>query len=180
MRVKEIISVCMLFLIISHGIIQFVIFKVFQAKYRTEIVEMMLNDLSEIELVSFKFDKQKFLTGSIRLQWIEEDEFRYNNKMYDVVKKELHSNYVNFYCIEDENESLLYSYFDKYFQKLINEDPVKEEDLEGFSISLSQFYSKPFEFECNPRDYFNGEYSIVYNSNLLDGIQFSITPPPRS
>jgi hypothetical protein len=119
-------------------------------------------------------------SGKIRIQWIEDDEFRYQNKMYDVVSKETYADYVKFYCIEDEKESLLYSYFDKYFQKLINEDPGKEEDLEGFSNSLSQFYSKPVVFECYPREYLKDKYSSVYFYNLLDGVQFSFTPPPRS
>ena len=180
MRIKEIISVFMLFLIISHGVIQFVIFKVFQAKYKTEIVEMMLNDISGIEIVSFKFDKNDLQTGKIRIQWIDDDEFRYQNRMYDVVTRESSNDFLNLYCIEDKNESLLYSYFDRYFQKLIDEDPTKEEDLEGFSNSLSQFYSKPVEFECNPRKYLRNKYFNVYNSNLLDGVKFSLTQPPRS
>ena len=180
MRIKEIISVFMLFLIISHGVIQFVIFKIFQAKYKTEIVEIMLFDMSNIEIVSFKFNKNDLQTGKIRIQWIEEDEFRYQKIMYDILSKETCIDYVKFYCIEDEKESLLYSYFDKYFQELINDDPGKEEDLEGFSNSLSQFYSKPVEFECNPLEYLKDKYSTVYFYNLLDGVKFSLTPPPRS
>ncbi len=170
----------MLFLIISHGVIQFVIFKIFQAKYRTEIVEVMLNDLSDIELVTLKFDKNEFQSGIIRIHWIEEDEFRYENKMYDVVQKESLSDSVTFYCIEDENESMLYTYFDKYFQKLIDNDTSKEEDLEGFGNTISQFYSKPPEIGCSPQSSFDENYFNVYSAFLLDGVQFSFTPPPRS
>ncbi len=181
MRIKEIISVSMLFLIISHGVIQFAIFKIFQTKYRTEILEVMLDDISETELVLFSFEKSEFHPGEIGIQWIEDDEFRQQNKMYDVVKKEFLGDSVYLYCIEDENESALYTYFDKYFNKLINEDPNKEKDLEGLSISLNQFYSIPPEIGTKPCNSLDENYFIVYNSNhMLDGVQFLITPPPRS
>ena len=100
--------------------------------------------------------------------------------MYDVVSRESSNDSVSLYCIEDEKESQLYSYFDKYFEKLINEDSGKEEDLEGISNSLSQFYSKPVVFEFNPREYLTDKYSSIYFYNLLDGVQFLLTPPPRS
>lgn len=141
---------------------------------------MMLTDSSNVKFLTFQFNKNELQSGKIRIQWIEDDEFRYENKMYDVVKYESHGDSVYLYCIEDENESSLYSYYDKYFQKLINEDPGKEEDLEAFRISFSQFYSKPPLIGCNSQSSLDGNYFTVYDSNLLDGVQFSFTPPPRS
>jgi len=180
MRIKEIISVCLLFLIITHGVIQFAFFKIFQAKYRAEIVEIMMSDLSETELVSFKFKLEDLNSGTVGIQWIEDSEFRYQNIMYDVIKREIREDFVYLYCVKDENESKLYSYFDKYFQKLINEDSEKEEDLESLCFSFNQFYSKPLEFECNPSGCKEGFYFSNLLFNVLDGVQLSLTPPPRS
>lgn len=174
------ISVGMLFLIISHGIIQFVFLKIFQAKYQAEIVEIMLNDLSETDLVSFKFNKSDLNSGTINIQWLEDDEFRYQNIMYDVFKKEVNGDCVYLYCVQDEKESELYSYFDKYFKKLINEDSDKEEDLESLCYSFSQLYSKPLETEDKSSEYAESKYFTNTPFKILDGVHPSSTPPPRS
>ncbi|MCW8809477.1 MAG: hypothetical protein OQJ93_06555 [Ignavibacteriaceae bacterium] len=180
MRIKEMISVGMLFLIISHGIIQFVFLKIFQAKYQAEIVEIMLNDLSETDLVSFKFNKSDLNSGTINIQWLEDDEFRYQNIMYDVFKKEVNGDCVYLYCVQDEKESELYSYFDKYFKKLINEDSDKEEDLESLCYSFSHLYSKPLETEDKSSEYAESKYFTNTPFKILDGVHPSSTPPPRS
>jgi len=180
MRIKEMISVGMLFLIISHGIIQFVFFKIFQAKYQAEIVEIILNDLSETELVSFKFNRSDLNSGTINIQWLKDDEFRYQNIVYDVFKKEVNGDCIYLYCVLDENESKLYSNFDKYFQKLINEDSDKEEDLESLCYSFSQLYSKPLETEHKSSEYSESKYFTITPFNILDGVHPSSTPPPRS
>lgn len=174
------ISVGMLFLIISHGIIQFVFLKIFQAKYQAEIVEIMLNDLSETDLVSFKFNKSDLNSGTINIQWLEDDEFRYQNIMYDVFKKEVNGDCVYLYCVQDEKESELYSYFDKYFKKLINEDSDKEEDLESLCYSFSHLYSKPLETEDKSSEYAESKYFTNTPFKILDGVHPSSTPPPRS
>ena len=180
MRIKEIISVCLLILIISHGVIQFAFFKIFQAKYRAEIVEIMLSDLSETDLISFKFKKSDLNSGSVEIQWIEVDELRYKNIMYDVVKKENRGEFIFLYCIQDENESKLYSYFDKYFKKLIDEDSEKEEDLESICNSFNLFYSKPLDINYNSSGFTEEDYFSNLFFNVLDGIHPLITPPPRS
>ena len=180
MRIKEIISVCLLILIISHGVIQFAFFKIFQAKYRAEIVEIILNDFSETDLVSFKFKKADLDSSLTGIQWIEKDEFRYQNIMYDIFKKEASGDFVLLYCVQDEKESRLYSYFDKYFKKLIDEDSEKEEDLESICNSFSQFYSKPLEINYNSFAFTEEDYFSNLFFNVLDGIHPLITPPPRS
>ncbi|MCG6914838.1 hypothetical protein LJE86_13065, partial [bacterium BMS3Abin03] len=41
MRFRQLISLIMLMLIISHGVFQFFVFKIFQAKYRQEMLEVI-------------------------------------------------------------------------------------------------------------------------------------------
>ncbi|MEJ2103413.1 MAG: hypothetical protein P8X47_02415 [Ignavibacteriaceae bacterium] len=180
MRIKKIISICLLFLIISHGVIQFAFFKILQAKYRAEIIEIMLNDFSETDLVSFKFKKADLDLGLTGIQWIEEDEFRHQNIMYDVFKKEFSGDFVFLYCVQDENESKLYSYFDKYFKKLIDDDSEKEEDLESICNSFNLFYSTPLELNYISLGYTEKDYFSNLSFNVLDGIHPLTTPPPRS
>ena len=179
-RIKEIISICMLFLLVSHGVVQFVIFKIFQAKYRSDIVEMMINDITETDLVLLKFEITHFNASLHNIHWIKDDEFRFENKMYDIIKKEIKSDFVNLYCIYDENETELYSILTKYSQKLIANDPDKGDELNGLNMSLSQYYSKPTEIDYQQYISVDEKYLAPFYPDPLEGEYFSSTPPPQS
>ena len=140
----------------------------------------MLNDFSETDLVSFKFKQSDLSSGTVGVQWIEDDEFRYQHIMYDVFKKEISGDFVILYCVQDDNESKLYSYFDKYFKKLINEDSEKEEDLESICNSFNLFYSKPLELNYISLGFTEKDYFSNSSFNVLDGIHPLNTPPPQS
>jgi len=49
-------------------------------------------------------------------KWMEEDEFRYHGKMYDIIKSEKQGNNNIFYCVNDKNEELLLSRFENYLK----------------------------------------------------------------
>ena len=62
--------------------------------------------LSEAELTYFTFSHTDFEN----LDWIHSKEFRYQNRMYDVVKKfETENDSVKIACINDEQESRLFA-----------------------------------------------------------------------
>ena len=180
MRFKQLISLIMLMLIISHGVFQLFVFKIFQAKYRGEILEVIEDGVLENELALFTFSKDDLEEGTTRVQWIEEDEFRFDEKMYDVVKMETNGDSVYLYCLHDENESRLYAILDEYFQQMLEDDPDKINELTSLNCSLSQFYSKPLDQEHNAGLFEKGKYFTDVNSNLLEGEHFLVIPPPRS
>ena len=180
MRFKQLISFIMLMLIISHGVFQLFVFKIFQAKYREEILEIIEDGVFENELILFTFSKNDFEKGTARVHWIEADEFRFDEEMYDVVKNETKGDSVYLYCLHDENESKLYIIIDKYFQQMLKDNPDKVNDFNSLNNFLSQFYFKPPEQEkykgfCEKRKYF-----ADVDPNLLEGEHFLVIPPPRS
>lgn len=170
----------MLLLIVSHNVFQLFVFKIFQAKYRDEIIGIIDEGISEDELTLFTFSKDDLKNGTAKIQWMEENEFRFNDEMYDVVAKEINDDSVYYYCIYDENESRLYTVFDEYFQKMLEDDPDKLRDLNILNNSLSEFYSKPFVHENKPSFYEKGKYYTDVNNILLEGEHFLVIPPPRS
>jgi len=180
MHLRKSISLIMLLLIVFHGVFQLFIFKIFQAKYREEVLEIIKDGVLEDKLTFFAFSKDDLKNGTTLAQWMEEDEFRFNDEMYDVVKEEIHGDSVYFYCIHDENESRLYAVLDKYFQQLLEEDPDKVRDLNTLNSSLSRFYSKPIDIENNSALVSNTDYSAELIPDLLDGEHFLVIPPPRS
>jgi hypothetical protein len=180
MRFRQLISLIMLMLIISHGVFQFFVFKIFQAKYRQEMLEVIEDGRLENELILFTFRKDDLKIGGTKAQWVEENEFRFNDKMYDVVKTETRGDSVYLYCLHDENESRLYTILDEFFQQMLDGNPDKVDELITLNNSLSQFYSKPFDHENDTGLYEKGKYFTDVNSNLLEGEHFLVIPPPRS
>ncbi len=49
-------------------------------------------------------------------KWMEEDEFRYYGKMYDIVKSEKQGDTNIFYCVNDKNEEKLLARFENYLK----------------------------------------------------------------
>jgi len=180
MRFKKLISLVMLMLIVSHGVFQLFVLKIFQAKYREEIFEVIEDGVPENELTLFTFSKNDFEKGTARVHWIEADEFRFDEEMYDVVKNETKGDSVYLYCLHDENESKLYTIIDEYFQQMLEDDPDKINELTSLNSSLSQFYSKPLDQEHNAGLFEKGKYFADVDSNLLEGEHFFVIPPPRS
>jgi len=167
-------------LIVSHGVFQLFVLKIFQAKYREEIFEVIEDGVPENELTLFTFSKDEIYNGTTKVQWTEEDEFRFDEKMYDVVKMETKGDSVYLYCLHDENESRLYAILDEYFQQMLEDDPDKINELTSLNSSLSQFYSKPLDQKHSAGLFEKGRYFTDVNSNLLEGEHFLVIPPPRS
>ena len=170
----------MLTLIISHGVFQLFVFKIFQVKYKQEVLEVIEKGVLEDKLAVFVFNGEDLMNGSTKIQWIEENEFRFDNKMYDVVKTETRGDSVYLYCLHDENESRLYTILDECFQQMLDDDPNKVDELTTLNNFLSQFYSKPLDNGNDTEIYEKGKYFTEVNSNLLEGEHFLVIPPPRS
>lgn len=173
---KKLFALCMIFLLISHGIIQFGLFEVFQAKTKADVAEMIYKGISSFNQVILGFHKNELVKSGIGIHWIDDHEFRYNGRMFDIINKEAKGDSVYLYCIEDSIESDLYSILYKFIED-DKEDPNEEDGLNNF---CSHFYSLS---EINilylyPRtDNFHNEECI---RNLLEGEYLLNTPPPRT
>lgn len=49
-------------------------------------------------------------------KWMEEDEFRYHGKMYDIVKSEKQGDNNIFHCVNDKNEEKLLARYENYLK----------------------------------------------------------------
>ena len=180
MKIKKIISIFLLILIVSHGILQFMLYKVMQVKYRLDMVEQISHGIPDSYLTILKFGKSNYKMSSGNIKWIEDDEFRYQNSMYDVVKTKTVGDSIYLYCIMDENESELYTYFEKYLQNLAEEDPDKFKDIASLNIFLSQFYSSSLNTDSEIPLQLTKQNYFSLTLNPLDGEILLNTPPPRS
>lgn len=141
---------------------------------------MIEEGIPEEELVLFRFSKDDFVRGLTHVEWIEENEFRSDGNMYDVVKKEVKPDGVYLYCLYDEKESGLFANLDKILKRLIGENSERAKGLYNFANLLSEFYSKPDETEYNSFLSEKEIYFVNRQSKLLSGEHIPLTPPPRS
>ena len=81
-------------------------------------------------LLTIKIPKRELDNPDV-FKWVEENEFMYNNKMYDIAKSSERGDTVYFYCIEDKNEIIL----DELFAGCFSEDK-NETDTEDVKIVL--------------------------------------------
>jgi len=170
----------MLLLIISHGSVHLFILKTYQTQHSKYIFQSIDNGTFEDDPILFKFDKDDLEKGLSYIEWIEEDEFRIEGEMYDVVKREIGKDSVYLYCLHDYKESILYSGIVKIFNRLFGD----ESDNDGNSTIINNLLS---ELYFNTSVEFNklgleesSRYLPANVFNLLDCERFIDTPPPRS
>ncbi len=172
---KNLFASGMILLIISHGVIQFGLFEFFQAKHKTGISRLIEKGVPAHQQVIFRFEKNEF-AKYCDTKWTEAEEFRYNDKMFDIIKAEVSGDSVFLLCVYDSDETELFSILDK----IIDENSGNPVEENGVNNYLSQYYS------CSSADYnfqipqADNIYFSTYKNDLLKGEYLVQTPPPRT
>jgi len=104
-----------------------------------------------------------------RLDWENDHEFRYQNKMYDVIEKNTDGKGLSILCIADDHETELVNEYQKSNKQNRSGDSVIELITASFILPKS-FSADRSEKELN-NQYFN------YSSSL-DNISSSVAVPP--
>ncbi len=173
---KNLTSFCLLLLVISHGIIQFGMFELFRADFRAEAARLIRAGVPEPGRAVFCFDKKEFENEKTPVEWKGDDEFRFEGKLFDVIRTEFKGDSVYFYCLYDEDDTILFSVLDS----MIEDDRDDPEETDGLGISLSNYYV------CGNFDYnldspgSEEAYCINPGINLLEGEYVINIPPPRT
>jgi hypothetical protein len=168
---KNITSFSLLLLVISHGVIQFGMFELFRADYRAEAARLIGAGVPGHNRIVFSFNKEEFS----RVEWKDDEEFRFEGKLFDVIQKEVKGDSVLLYCLYDEDDTILYSVLDS----LIEDDKDVPEETDGFGISLSQFYfCEDFNLNIDSPGC-DDKIFISCEMNPLAGELQITTPPPR-
>jgi hypothetical protein len=119
-----------------------ILFQIQQKMVKKEIKKQIIAGLPEHQLKIFKFSANENEFQSMGLKWIEENEFIFEGKMYDVVKFKNVDNEKWFYCFEDTRETALTAMHDKLLEDFQNKP------LEKNSINLLiHLLTTPFEIQ---------------------------------
>jgi len=119
-------------------------FKIQQQRIRHEIKQQIKAGVPQEEIVllilsrAVQDDRDEF-------QRIHDHEFRYQGKMYDIVRQEDHGEATWFYCISDEKETLLFARLDEQVKNEMKNMPGNDRQRER----LMQWHNTLFFPETN-------------------------------
>lgn len=96
-------------LIVSVGIIDIIrpiYLSIWQINWRKQIRRELKSEIKKNHLIKLTFSKNELRSKKINLQFIKDDEFRYNNSMYDIVGKSESNDSIIYVCFLDLKEML--------------------------------------------------------------------------
>ncbi len=79
---------------------------IWQLKWKNQIRRELKSEVKKNHLITLAFSKTDLRKKSIHLQFIRNDEFRFNNQMYDIVHKTETKDSISYVCYLDLKEML--------------------------------------------------------------------------
>lgn len=114
---------------------------------REKVERKILNSLDKSELICIVADDKNLP----KIEWERpEKEFSFEGNLYDVVYSENISGIIYYYCLSDEDETLLEAKIDKLLENQTDKSPFGNQ-----SKSIISFISQPLIGHQNPIFYFN-------------------------
>ncbi|CAN5758250.1 hypothetical protein BH10BAC3_BH10BAC3_21750 [soil metagenome] len=115
------------------------------------------------------------------IEWIRRGkEFRYRGQLYDVVRSEAVADTINYYCINDDDETQLVKLYDSFALSQYNDtsSPVKNVSISVLKIFFSLIYIPKQEVAVllpGASQHYNYCYRCFYSSASIS----IAAPPPK-
>lgn len=116
------------------------IFKIQQYQIRKEMKHRIKNGVPKEELTLLKIPQALEEESNPVFQRIHEGEFRYEGKMYDIVRREIHEDTTWYFCVSDEKETVLFANLDELVNKETNQNPQRKQQSEKLQQLLNTFF----------------------------------------
>ncbi len=154
----------------------FFVFKILQHEIRQEIKQQIKAGVPEAELILLKILEG---TPHPAFQRVEEHEFRYDGKMYDIVRQESHGDTVWYYCLADEKETQLFADLDELVKRDMSQNPERQQRVERLLNLFGLFFFSRRE-EVSLVDAVEEMALNNYCFGLKIWIDTPPTPPPEA
>lgn len=173
---RQIIGLFLLSVFIFNLTGVMLVFKIQQMSIKQEIQNQLKREISE--------DKLHVLTLSAAevsvLNWEEENEFTYKGKMYDVVKKELLADSsIRYYCIDDQQETELFSELNDLIKKNTDSDNPISQAAKKLLKFLSLLYINE-KWTTNSNNFNLSALLQLYKDNYTSPQLNLNFPPPKA
>jgi len=152
----------------------FVIFKLKQIEVKEEATEKIASNLHDNELEIFTINIEEFKNGGSNIIWEEKGkEFRYEDKLYDVVRIKYADGKIQLFCLNDKKEENIIESFSNSLHKNLSLDnkllnilaKIPGYFYQDISYRLPLLTGKSFQLSTN----------FTYKSVVVK----ILTPPPR-
>ena len=117
-----------------------IVFELQKYSIRKEIKSMIKQGLPEEDLVVFRIAEEEQNAFLKNFLFFDKNEFRLEGKMYDVLRVEMEANFIYYYCVSDEKESLLFANLDSSVRKSLDDSPSNQNQLRNFNTFISSLY----------------------------------------
>jgi hypothetical protein len=175
---KKLLTYIVLILFIYNLAGYYIVYKGWQKGIRQQIKYQIGHGLKLSEIEVLAFSKADLQTKTIILEWENDDEFRYNNYMYDVVSSKETNDSIVLLCINDHKEKKLLDQFEAYVNQ--QQDNSSSKHSKPFKIleDLIKDYCYPQKVVQNYR-----EGKIINNPGIevliTDTFIDVLSPPPK-
>lgn len=152
------------------------VFEIQKHEIRQEIKHRIKAGIPETELVLFKILEGK---PHPAFQRVDEREFRYGHKMYDLVRQESHGDTTWYHCLADEKETQLFADLGELVRRNMNQPREWQQRIERISNLFSLFFFSLHD-EVSLADAIEEIAPSRYCFALKTWIDSPPTPPPES
>lgn len=133
--IAVLLSLCLLFNIFGFYTVYLISRRIVKAEMKQYIRELASD--AELEIISPDPDAMR---NPEVFKWIEQGEFRYKGKMYDVVRTEVNNGRVYYYCVNDTREEAVMHRFELAHHQSGSCDPVKTKSSRIINQIIKDFF----------------------------------------
>jgi hypothetical protein len=143
---------------------------------KDESLEKLKEYIPEEELEVIIYNSKDSLSDG-KIEFIEDDEIKYYDRMYDVYKKVEKSSVIYFYCVGDEKENVLNKAFSTYIKSIISKDTPQPALKNILMIKLSfAIINQTDNLLANKLEQLISYSKLFLTTNYPE----VLTPPPRT
>lgn len=167
---RSVVATVLLHFVLLQAAGYLIVFEIQKYEIRQEIKHQIKAGVPDTELVLLKIVEGKFHPT---FQRVEEHEFRYDGKMYDVVRQESHGDTTWYYCLADEKETQLFANLEELVKHGMSQNSERQQRI----IRLLNLFGQLF---FSPHDRVSSVDAIedMAWSNCYFGLKLWIEPPP--
>ncbi len=174
---KKTAIVFLLFIFLFNTVGYYISFKVMECEIKTKSECDIEQGITIDALTKVVINKN----NTRNIEWMDDGkEMRYNGEFYDIVKSTTASKDITYYCINDEEEDVLFAALDDYINtNIADSKPVKNgssKKLLDHVIKIFFFNEESFSLATTPslkKDFFS--INLFYMPALIE----TNSPPPE-
>jgi hypothetical protein len=175
---KKLLAYIVLILFIYNLAGYYIVFRGWQTGIRCQIKKQIRSDSKNAGYDVLKFSKSDLLQKKIILEWEKDDEFCFNENMYDVKSKIETTDSITFICFNDRKEKKLIDQLQTWVNQQHENTPSDRSNPFKIIDNLVKDYCHEHQFVLNIED------GISINKFAPDVLPYDtfievLSPPPR-